>query len=165
MVSLTAVQELSTLVSEATKNRGLDGRDKGIASEVLTIADRYIRIALSIEPMRGMIDPAFAEFLMEMKSEMVRKLKVWASHEVESISGRHDFAELGQWIHHYVGGMKEADIFKIKKAKKETTSSSGVRRDINSIQGKQPFPFPSWPPIAETPPKPTPKPPRNNRHS
>ena len=44
------------------------------------------------------------------------------------------FAELGQWIHHYVGGMKEAEIFKIKKAKKETSSSSGVRREINSIQ-------------------------------
>mmetsp|Transcript_43677 Transcript_43677/g.61385 ORF Transcript_43677/g.61385 Transcript_43677/m.61385 type:complete len:409 (-) Transcript_43677:19-1245(-) len=135
--SVSAVQELSALVSEATKNRGLDGRDKGIASEVLTIADRYIRIALSIEPMRGLVDPAFAEFLMDLKSEMARKPKVWASHEEESISRRHDFAELGQWIHHYVGGMKEADIFKIKKAKRETTSSSGVRRDINSIQGKQ----------------------------
>ena len=155
--SVSAVQELSALVSEVTKNRGLDGRDKGIASEILTIADCYICIALSIEPLRGWVDPAFAEFLMDLKSEMVRKLKVWASHEVESISRRHDFAELGQWIHHYVGGMKEVDIFKIKKVKKETTSLSGVRRDINSIQGKQQFLFPSRPPTTNNPPKPNPK--------
>ena len=134
--SVAAVQELSALVSDASRSCALESRDKGLAYEVLTISDRYIRIALSIERSRSSADPAFAEFLTEMKSDIARKLKVWASHEVESISRRHDLVELGQWIYHYVGGIKEADIFKIKKMKKDTPGTSAMRKDVSSIQGK-----------------------------